>query len=73
VRALYTDAKLNLNADLETLNAAPRIHNDPASTEYLADDITFTGDLNIPVLTMHTTGDGLVVNQNEQASPLSRR
>jgi hypothetical protein len=67
VRALYTNAKLDLNADLEALNAAPRIHNDPASTEYLADNITFTGDLNIPVLTMHTTGDGLVVNQNEQA------
>ena len=38
-----------------------------SSTEYLAYNITFTGDLDIPVLTMHTTGDGLVVNQNEQA------
>ncbi|MEO7021576.1 MAG: hypothetical protein ABI234_15600, partial [Ktedonobacteraceae bacterium] len=27
---------------------------------------TFNGDLDIPVLTMHTTGDGLVVNANEQ-------
>jgi hypothetical protein len=67
VRALYKAAKLDLNKDLKALNAAPRVHNKPSSTEYLADNITFNGDLDIPVLTMHTTGDGLVVNQNEQA------
>jgi dienelactone hydrolase len=67
VRALYKAAGLNLNADLKTLNAAPRVSNKPSSTEYLENNITFNGDLDIPVLTMHTTGDGLVVNQNEQA------
>jgi hypothetical protein len=67
VRALYKAANLDLNADLGALNAAPRIHNNPASTHYLTGNVTFTGDLDIPVLTMHTTGDGLVVNQNEQA------
>jgi hypothetical protein len=30
-------------------------------------DIAFNGHLATPVLTMHTTGDGLVVPQNEQA------
>ncbi|HEY7927070.1 MAG TPA: DUF6351 family protein [Candidatus Dormibacteraeota bacterium] len=66
VRALYRAAGLDLNADLDALNASPRIHDNAASTRYLANNITFNGDLDIPVLTMHTTGDGLVVNQNEQ-------
>jgi hypothetical protein len=34
---------------------------------YLNKYITFDGDLDIPVLTMHTTGDGLVVNEDEQS------
>jgi hypothetical protein len=67
VRALYAAAGLDLNKDLTTLNAAPRVSNKPSATQYLADNITFNGDPDIPVLTMHTTGDGLVVNQNEQA------
>jgi hypothetical protein len=36
--------------------------------EYLTRNIVFNGDLGgKPVLTMHTTGDGLVVNTDEQA------
>ena len=34
---------------------------------YLAKYISFNGRLSMPVLTMHTTGDGLVVPENEQA------
>ena len=34
---------------------------------YLAKYISFNGEISIPVLTMHTTGDGLVVPENEQA------
>jgi hypothetical protein len=34
---------------------------------YLAQNIAFNGQLPVPVLTMHTTGDGLVVPENEQA------
>ncbi|HEY6542093.1 MAG TPA: hypothetical protein VIZ18_14210 [Ktedonobacteraceae bacterium] len=67
VRALYQQAGLNLDKDLDTLAAAPRIGADPGAVEYLNKYISFDGDLNIPVLTMHTTGDGLVVNQDEQA------
>lgn len=67
VRALYKQAGLNLNKDLDALNAAPRISADPGAVSYLNKYISFDGDLNIPVLTMHTTGDGLVVNQDEQA------
>lgn len=67
VRALYKQAGLNLDKDLDALAAAPRIKARPDSVEYLNKYISFNGDLNIPVLTMHTTGDGLVVNQDEQA------
>ena len=67
VRALYQLAGLNLNHDLNALNAAPRISADSGAVGYLKNYIIFNGNLNIPVLTMHTTGDGLVVNQDEQA------
>jgi hypothetical protein len=67
VAALYKQAGLNLDQDLNTLNSTQRIAADPAAVNYLNQYISFNGDLNMPVLTMHTTGDGLVVNQDEQA------
>ncbi len=67
VEALYKQAGLNLGQDLAALNHAPRIAAKPQAVQYLAKYITFNGDLDMPVLTMHTTGDGLVVNQDEQA------
>ena len=67
VQALYAAAGLNLGADLRTLNAAPRISASPAAVRYLAGNIAYTGQISVPVLTMHTTGDGLVVPENEQA------
>ncbi len=67
VVALYKQAGLSLEQDLRALNKAPRISADPGAVQYLNQFISFNGDINIPVLTMHTTGDGLVVNQDEQA------
>ena len=67
VRALYHAAGLSLSKDLATLAAASRISATPAAKSYLEKYITYTGDLRFPVLTMHTTGDGLVVPENEQA------
>lgn len=67
VTALYQQAGLKLDDDLKALAAAPRIQADPGAVEYLSNYIIFNGNLNMPVLTMHTTGDGLVVNQDEQA------
>jgi pimeloyl-ACP methyl ester carboxylesterase len=67
VVALYKAAGLSLHKDLETLNHATRISADPSAVKYLEHNITFDGRLTIPVLTMHTTGDGLVVPENEQA------
>jgi pimeloyl-ACP methyl ester carboxylesterase len=67
VRALYHAAGLSLTGDLQTLNHAARISAKPSAVHYLAQNIAFNGELSMPVLTMHTTGDGLVVPQNEQA------
>jgi len=68
VQALYGAAGLDLNADLAGLAAAPRISADPAAVTYMANNIAFNGELSgKPVLTIHTTGDGLVLNSDEQA------
>ena len=67
VRALYQAAGLDLDADLTTLNDAARISADPEAVQYLERNIIFDGEIHIPVLTLHTKGDGLVVVQNESA------
>ena len=67
VQGLYSSAGLSLSADLATLQASTPIAAAPTAVKYLTKYITFNGDLDRPVLTLHTTGDGLVVNQAEQA------
>jgi pimeloyl-ACP methyl ester carboxylesterase len=67
VEGLYRQAGLDLKADIDRLNASSRIPADPRAVAYLRNNITFNGHLGIPVLSMHTTGDGLVVVQQEQA------
>ncbi len=65
--ALYQQAGLDLAADLARVQAAPRVSANPAAVAYLDKNISFNGDLGVPVLTLHTTGDGLVVVENEAA------
>jgi len=67
VRALYQQAGLDLDADLDTLNDTARISADKEAVHYLERNIIFDGKIHIPVLTLHTKGDGLVVVQNESA------
>jgi pimeloyl-ACP methyl ester carboxylesterase len=67
VRALYAAAGLSLKADLATLKKAKRITADPGALAYLSDNIIYNGQLPFPVLTLHTTGDGLVPVENESA------
>jgi pimeloyl-ACP methyl ester carboxylesterase len=67
VQALYSAAGLNVSTDLATLQASSPIAAAPAAVKYLTKYIVYNGDLDRPVLTLHTTGDGLVVNQDEQA------
>jgi pimeloyl-ACP methyl ester carboxylesterase len=67
VWALYQTAGLSLEEDLDTLNRAARIQASPKAVNYLEQNIIFDGQIDIPVLSMHTKGDGLVVVQNETA------
>jgi pimeloyl-ACP methyl ester carboxylesterase len=67
VKALYQAAGLSLTKDLLTLNSSPRVKANPNAEAYLIKNIAFNGSISVPVLTMHTTGDGLVVPENEQA------
>ena len=67
VQALYSAAGLDLATDLETLKTTARITADQAALTYLSNNIIYNGQIPIPVLTMHTTGDGLVPVQEEAA------
>jgi hypothetical protein len=68
VEALYERAGLDLQADLDTLAAAPRIAADAQAVDYMVDNIVFNGNLGgVPVLTLHTSADGLVQVQQENA------
>ena len=67
VQALYTAAGLSLDADLQALNDAARIMAMPSALGYLKRNIIFDGQISIPVLTLHTKGDGLVVVEDESA------
>lgn len=67
VKALYAQAGLSLEGDLQALNNAPRVSSDPAAVNYLDRFISFTGKIQAPVLTLHTTHDGFVVPEAESA------
>lgn len=67
VSALYAQSGLNLQSDLRALTAGAAIKADPAAAAYLERYITFDGNLSVPTLSMHTTGDGLVIPPNENA------
>jgi len=67
VVGLYRAAGLDLNADLRALNAGATIRPDLQAVAYLDRNVSFVGNIDVPVLTMHTTADGLVVPQDETA------
>src|SRR5262249_15744667 len=63
VEQAYQAAGLDLDADLAALAAAPRIAADPPAVAYQARYGTPWGTTPAPVLTVHTTGDGLTPPQ----------
>ncbi|MBI3474579.1 MAG: prolyl oligopeptidase family serine peptidase [Acidobacteria bacterium] len=67
VQALYAAAGLSLDADLATLKGAKRISADAAAKTYLTQNVTYNGQITVPVLTLHTTADGGVNVENEKA------
>ena len=66
VAELYRAAGLDLKADLAQLTRTADIAPDPGSVETLTATSGLTGDLQVPVLTMHTTVDILAPVQVEQ-------
>jgi hypothetical protein len=68
VMALYSVTPgVSLDQDLATLAATSRIAAERPAVRYLTRNIVYNGEFDVPELTLHTTGDGLVLNQNEQA------
>jgi pimeloyl-ACP methyl ester carboxylesterase len=67
VQALYTKAGLSLDDDLERLKEAVRIKAKQSALDYLERNIIFDGEIGIPVLSLHTKGDGLVGVEEETA------
>lgn len=61
VRALYDAAGLDLDADIATLNAAPRIAADPDAVAYMRANYVPSGRIGAPTLVMHEIGDGLTI------------
>lgn len=59
VEHMYTIAGLDLDADLARLNAAPRIPTRAQTAAYMMQNATPSGELGIPVLSLHTIGDGI--------------
>jgi len=67
VERLYADVGLDLASDLSRLASASRVEADPDSVRYLERYVVFDGLLSVPVVTMHTTGDGLCTPEHEHA------
>lgn len=67
VAAAYRAAGLSLADDLATLAAAERISADPDVVSFVERTSTYTGDLAVPVLSLHTTGDGAGSTQDDDA------
>lgn len=67
VLALYREAGVSVERDLAALAAAPRISADRQAVAYMTRNISFTGRLDAPLMTIHTTGDELVPVQVQAA------
>jgi hypothetical protein len=67
VRVLYSRAGLSLDADLDLLNGTHRIAVDPRALAYARRNVAYNGEITVPVLTLHTTGDDVVNVQHEEA------
>ena len=67
VEALYAIANNSLARDLAKLDAAPRVNATPTAVDYTSRFTDLTGKIAVPVLSIHTTADGLVPVGNETA------
>ncbi|GAA4721564.1 alpha/beta hydrolase [Phytohabitans rumicis] len=65
VAQIYRRAGIDLRADLKLLTHTATVTADPAAYRWMRNS-TLTGRLDMPVLTLHTTDDGLVPVQHEE-------
>ena len=74
VERFYQRANLDLEADLEDINAAPRIVADARAVNYMRANYVPSGAPNVPILSYHTMGDGLTspALQGEYARAITR-
>lgn len=74
VKDAYRRAGLDLGADLAQLNAAPRIAADQAAVDFMFRTSAPTGRIRVPVVTLHSVGDGgAVPDQDRWYAGLVRR
>jgi len=66
VAQLYRRAGVDLRTDLDLLTRTANVTADPGAYRWMRETSTLTGRLAMPVLTMHTTDDGLVPVQHEE-------
>jgi dienelactone hydrolase len=66
VKQAYRAAGLDLRADLDRLAAAPRIAPDPGAVRYMYRFGVPQGSTPVPVITLHSTGDGGAVPDQER-------
>ncbi|QTG82543.1 hypothetical protein [Arthrobacter crystallopoietes] len=67
VQRAYREAGADMEADLQTLANAPRITADQIAVSTVERLATFTGNLEVPVLSLHTTGDPAGATAEEEA------
>ena len=66
VKALYKNAGLDLEKDLQTLNEAPRIGADPPAVTYMKRNFVSSGKIGRPLLTMTSPGDDATTYAHEE-------
>jgi len=66
IKALYATAGLSLDADIARLQQAKRVTAAPNAVAYLARFLSFTGDLRVPAITVHTIADESTPAQLEE-------
>ncbi|MGH3648300.1 MAG: alpha/beta hydrolase family protein [Micromonosporaceae bacterium] len=66
VAEAYRTAGLDLDADLATLAGTPRIHADEPAVDFMYEYGVQSGRTPVPVVTLHTTGDGGAVTDQER-------
>lgn len=67
LKGLYQAAGVSLDDDVARLQRAPRISADPSAGAYVSRFLTFTGNLRVPTVTLHTIADESTPAQLEVA------